>query len=67
MAAILDFQLKRFSLFLTYKSPQYVLLSFESTGLTVQELKSKIDFQDCGHLEFPVVAILAIFDIQDTR
>ena len=37
-----------------------------STGLLVQEKKRKIDFQDGGHLGFPICTILAIFDIQDT-
>ena len=39
---------------------------FESTGLSVQEKKQKIDFQDgChgGHLGFPIGMILAIFDL----
>ena len=41
----------------------------ESTGLSVQEKKPKIDFQDgChgGHLGFPIGTILAIFDLQVT-
>ena len=41
----------------------------ESTGLSVQEKKRKIDFQDgChgGHLGFPIGTILAIFDLQVT-
>ena len=36
----------------------------ESTGLLVQEKKRKIDFQDGGHLGFPIGTILAIFDLQ---
>ena len=42
----------------------------ESIGLSVQEKKRKIDFQDgChgGHLGFPIGMILAIFDLQVTR
>ena len=38
-------------------------------GLSVQEKKRKIDFQDgChgGHLGFPINTILAIFDLQVT-
>ena len=35
----------------------------ESTGLSVQEKKGKIDFQDGGHLGFPIGTILAIFFI----
>ena len=41
----------------------------ESTGLSVQEKKRKIDFQDGGHgghLGFPIGRILAIFDLQVT-
>ena len=41
----------------------------ESTGLSVQEKKQKIDFQDGGHgghLGFPIGTILAIFDLQVT-
>ena len=43
--------------------------SLESTGLSVQEKKRKIDFQDGGnggHLGFPIGTILAIFDLQVT-
>ena len=68
MAAILDFRLARFQLFLIYKSPQCFLESLESIGLSVQE-KRKIDFQDGGHgghLGFPIGMILAIFDVQVT-
>ena len=39
----------------------------ESTGLSVQEKKRKIDFQDGGHgghLGFPIGTILAIYDLQ---
>ena len=50
---------------LIYKLPRY----FESVGLTVQEMKYKIDFQDgrCGgHPEYMTVTILASFDLQIT-
>ena len=47
-------------------SPQCFLASLESTGLSVQEKKRKIDFQDGGHLGFPIGTILAIFDLQVT-
>ena len=42
---------------------------FQSTGLSVQEKRRKIDFQDgChgGHLGYPIGMILAIFDLQVT-
>ena len=51
------------------ESPQCFLPSFESTGLSVQEKKRKIDFQDgChgGHLGYRIGTILAIFDLQVT-
>ena len=41
----------------------------EAIGLSVQEKKRKIDFQDGlhgGHLGFPIGTILAIFDLQVT-
>ena len=43
--------------------------SFESTGLSVQEKRRKMDFQDgChgGHLGYPTGTILAIFYLQVT-
>ena len=36
-----------------YCSPEYQK-SFESVGLSVQEKKFNIDFQDGGHLGFPI-------------
>ena len=48
-------------------TPQCFLPSFESTGLSVQEKRRKIDFQDgChgGHLGYPTGTILAIFYLQ---
>ena len=56
-------------LFLIYKSPLCILLSFKSTGLSVQEKKRKINFQDGrhgGHLGFPIGTILAVFYLQVT-
>ena len=50
-----------------YKSPKCFLPSFESTGLSVQEKKQKIDFQDGCHSPHPgftIGMILAIFDLQ---
>ena len=69
MAASLDLLSARFKLLLIYESPQCFLPSFESTGLSVQEKRRKIDFQDgChgGHLGYPIGTILAIFDLQVT-
>ena len=40
--------------------------SFESSGLSVQEEKQKIDFQDGRHLVFRILTILAIFYLQVT-
>ena len=37
--------------------------SFESIGLLVQEKKFNIDFQDGGHLGFPIRMIFAVFDL----
>ena len=51
-------------LFFIYKSPRHFPPSLESTGLSVQEKKHKIDFQDGGHLGFPIGTILAIFVLQ---
>ena len=61
MAAIWDFLLQWFELFLIYKSPRCFLPSFESINLLVQKKKGKIDFQDGRHLGFPIGMILAIF------
>ena len=47
-------------------SPQCFLPSFKSVGFSVQEKKRKIDFQDGGHLGFPIGMIWAIFDLQVT-
>ena len=58
-----------FSYFFIYKSPQCLLRSLESIGLSVQEKKLSIDFQDGGHgghLGFQIRTILAIFDLQVT-
>ena len=42
----LGFPIGTISAILIYKSPRYLLPSFESFGLSVQEKKLKIDFQD---------------------
>ena len=55
-----------FSHFWSTNHPRCFLASLESTGLLVQEKKRKIDFQDGGHLGFPIGMILAIFDLQVT-
>ena len=52
--------------FKIYKSPRCFLPSFESNGHMVQKKKRKIDFQDGGHLRFPIRTILANFDLQVT-
>ena len=52
-----------------YKSPKYFASHFQSMGLSIQEKKFKIYFQDGnwgGHLGFPIGTILAIFDLQVT-
>ena len=67
MAAILDFRLARFLLFLTHKSPRCFLPSLKSICLSFEEKEQKIDFQDGGHgghLGFLIGTILAIFDLQ---
>ena len=69
MAAIFGFRSKVFWLFLIHKSPRYVLPSFESFGVSGQK-KIEIYFQDgyyVAHLEVPIGAILAIFDLHVTR
>ena len=70
MAGHLGFPISTiFQLFFIYKSPRCFLASLESIGLSVQEKKRKIDFQDgChgGYLGFPMGMILAIFDLQVT-
>ena len=39
------------------------LASLVSIGLSVQEKKQKIDFQDGGHLGFPIEMIFTFFDL----
>ena len=70
IAAILDFGSEQFKLFSIYKSPWCFLPCFESIGLSVQEKKWKIDFQDGHHgsyLGSLIGMILAIFDLQITQ
>ena len=66
ITAILDCRSARFYLLLIYKSHWCFPASLESIGLSVQEKKRKIDFQDGGHLGFPISTILATFDLQVT-
>ena len=69
MTAILDFDRNNSSYFFIYKSPWCFLPNFKSIGLSVQEKKWKIDFQDGCHdgpLRFLIERILAIFDLQVT-
>ena len=48
-----------------YRSPDYQI-SFETIGLSIQEKKFNIDFQDGGHLGLPIRMILATFYLQVT-
>ena len=48
-----------------YRSPNYQT-GFESIGLSVQEKKFNIDFQDGDNLVSSIRPILAIFDLQVT-
>ena len=64
MVSILDFWSEQFYLLLICQLPWYFLPSPVSTGLLVQEMKGKIDFQDGSHgnhLGFLILKILAIF------
>ena len=65
VAAILDFDRINFSFFIC-KLPRFLLSSFKSIGLSVQEKKFNIDFQDTDHLGFPIRTILTTFDLQVT-
>ena len=68
MPAILNFHQHDFSNIDLQVTPM-LPSKFESTGLSVQEKKRKIDFQDgChgSHLGFPIGTILAIFGLQVT-
>ena len=62
----MDFRSERFYLVLIYKSPQCCLPSLKTIGISVQEKKFKIYYQDGGHgghLEFPFRTILTIFHL----
>ena len=51
-------------------SPRCFLPCFKSIGLSFQEKKRKIDFQDGGHssyLGFPIITILAFFNYKSAR
>ena len=43
-----------------YRSPDYQT-SFEAVGISAQKKKFNIDFQDGGHLGFPIRTILVTF------
>ena len=61
MAAIMDFWSECFFLL---DLPWYILPSFESISLSIQEKKFKIDFQDGGyggHLGFPICYFSKLF------
>ena len=60
----LGFLIRTVYLVLIYKSLRCCLPSFESTDLSVQEKKRKIDFQDCrhgGYFGFPIGTTLGFF------
>ena len=59
MEAILDFRSECFLLV----NP---MLSVKTIGLSFQEKKQKIYFQDGGHLGLPIETIFAIFDLKVT-
>ena len=48
-----------------YCSPDYQT-SFKSVGLSIQEKKFNIVFEDSGHLKYLIGTILATFDLQVT-
>ena len=55
------------SFFILCRIETFILQSFKSIGVSVQEKKRKVDFQDgChgGHLGFLIGTILATFDLQ---
>ena len=49
MLAILGFAIGTILAIFTFKSPQYFLYILKSIGLSFQDNKRKIDFQDFGH------------------
>ena len=62
--AILDFRSEMILAIFDLQVTQ--MLPTKSNGLSVQEKKRKIDFQDGCHLRFPIGMILASFDLQVT-
>ena len=50
-----------FSYFLSLSHPKARIKFFQPIGLTVQDLKFKIDFQDGDHLGFPIDAFFFFF------
>ena len=60
----LGFQISMILAIFDLQVTQMLLASLESIGLSVQEKKRKIDFQDGGHLGFLINTILASFDLQ---
>ena len=61
---ISEFLIKRAKMVL-YRSPDYQ--TFQVIGLSVQEEKFNVDFQDRGHLGFPMRMILASSDLPRYR
>ena len=62
-AAILDFRLKWYLLFFIYKSPRYLLTSFESVGFPFRwRIQNRLSrWRLCGQLGFSIWRILASF------
>ena len=59
------FNLNYFSYFVL-ETISILQMKFESFGLSVEEKSFEIDFQDDGHLGFPIGVILVTFDLQVT-
>ena len=55
------------TVFFIYKSRRYLLPSFTSFGILIQEKNLKIHFQDGCLLRFRIRLILASFDLQVNR
>ena len=70
MAAMMfDFRSELFSLIMIYKLPRYLLLSFLSIGLSVQERSAKYIFKvaDMTAIGFPIQRFYLVLDLQVTK